>query len=354
VLDLAIVRRAHRGEIAVVFPGESQFNGHAMLIATNDERQAVVDYLASQAPDERVDLLQKVYSERLHGTTYDIWDVHTDKERWWVITNPTNLYSQSQFPNMDLALTFHVGLSIRIPRSGRSDLSDLNVEPLMAAWRALDQAREAVLVAREIEDYQALGVRCRECLLDTVHAMQEFVAAPVGADLQVSNFLAWAELIADASLAGRNQKARRRLLKSTARECWEFVNWLTHARNSHFNDVEAAIEATEQTLGLFTTACIRHLRGVPDACPSCASQRLAPERGFLSTKPDRLYERPVCQACGWAGSPVEIPIKRTVRKRKPPMKPPDGECSIMTVPLRGLSPPDPTRRGRPSRRWPRR
>jgi hypothetical protein len=116
-----------------------------MLNATNDERQAIVDYLTSQAPDERVDLLQKVYSERLHKTTHDIWDVHTDKERWWVITNPTNLYSQSQFPDMDLALTFHVGLSLRIPRSARPDVSDLNVEPLLAAWRALDQAREAVL-----------------------------------------------------------------------------------------------------------------------------------------------------------------------------------------------------------------
>jgi hypothetical protein len=82
-----------------------------MLNANDDERQAIVDYLASQASDERVGLLQKVFTERLHDITYDIWDVHTEKERWWVITNPTNLYLQSQFPNMDLALTFHVGLT---------------------------------------------------------------------------------------------------------------------------------------------------------------------------------------------------------------------------------------------------
>jgi hypothetical protein len=76
-----------------------------MLNATDNERQAIVDYLASQAPDERVRFLQKVYSERLRGTTHDIWDAHTDKERWWVITNPTNLYLQSQFPDMDLTLS---------------------------------------------------------------------------------------------------------------------------------------------------------------------------------------------------------------------------------------------------------
>src|SRR5258708_29607483 len=27
--------------------------------------------------------------------------VHTDINRWWVITEPTNLYAQDQFPNMD-------------------------------------------------------------------------------------------------------------------------------------------------------------------------------------------------------------------------------------------------------------
>ena len=50
---------------------------------------------------------------------HDIWDVHTDVDRWWVITEPMNLYSQDQFPNMDLALSFHVGLCLRIPRSER-------------------------------------------------------------------------------------------------------------------------------------------------------------------------------------------------------------------------------------------
>jgi predicted RNA-binding Zn-ribbon protein involved in translation (DUF1610 family) len=316
------------------------FDGHTMLSANNDERQAIVDYLASQAPDERVDLLQKVYTERLHDMTYDIWDVHTEKERWWVITNPTNLYLQSQFPNMDLALTFHVGLSLRIPRSGRHDIADLKVEPLLVAWRALDQAEEAITSAQENEDYQALGVRCRECLLSLIHALQTAIEPPTSVDLKHSDFLAWTEVIADVALAGASQKERRQLLKSSAKQSWQFVNWLTHARGSHFHDAEAALEATKQTLGLFTTACIRHLRGVPDACPACGSQRLAPERGHPSTKPNTVYERPICRACGWAGKPVEVRIESRVSRTKKP----EGECAIMSVPLRGLKAPQPTQK----------
>lgn len=212
-----------------------------MLNANDDERQAIVDYLASQASDERVDLLQKVFTERLHDITYDIWDVHTEKERWWVITNPTNLYLQSQFPNMDLALTFHVGLSLRMPRSERRDIAALRVEPLLAAWRALDQAEEALTSAQENEDYQALGVRCRECLLSLVHALQSVIERPTTVDLKHSDFPAWAEVIADVVLAGASQKERRQLLKSSAKQSWQFVNWLTHARGSHFHDAEAAL-----------------------------------------------------------------------------------------------------------------
>ena len=78
--------------------------------STPDEKQAIIDYMNWQAPDLRVEFLQKVYAENVLSHQHVVWDVHTNVDRWWVITNPTNLYSQEQFPNMDLAVTFHVGL----------------------------------------------------------------------------------------------------------------------------------------------------------------------------------------------------------------------------------------------------
>jgi hypothetical protein len=80
-----------------------------MLPATPDETQAVIDYMNWKAPDLKVEFLQKVYTENVLSHQHHVWDVHTNVDRWWVITNPTNLYSQEQFPNMDLAVTFHVG-----------------------------------------------------------------------------------------------------------------------------------------------------------------------------------------------------------------------------------------------------
>lgn len=75
----------------------------AVLKTTEQERQHILSYMVDQALNENVELAQKVYSEQIHSVRHDIWDIHTNLARWWVITNPTYLYSQIQFPNMDLA-----------------------------------------------------------------------------------------------------------------------------------------------------------------------------------------------------------------------------------------------------------
>lgn len=135
-----------------------------MLPATQDEIDHVTGYMQSQAPDLDVTFVQKVYSENVLHVRHDVWDVHTNVDRWWVITEPMNLYSQEQFPNMDLAVTFHIGLCLRIPRSERQQLSELPVEPFAEAYRYIAEAHDSLQHSSEVADYQAIGVRCREVL----------------------------------------------------------------------------------------------------------------------------------------------------------------------------------------------
>lgn len=116
--------------------------------------------------------MQKVYSENVLQVRHDVWDVHTNVDRWWVITEPMNLYAQKQFPNMDLALTFHVGLCLRIPRSERQKLSAIPAEPFAVCLRGLQEASEALAQAQEVADYQSIGVRCRGALPAFVNIAQ--------------------------------------------------------------------------------------------------------------------------------------------------------------------------------------
>jgi hypothetical protein len=156
---------------------------------------------------------------------------------------------------------------------------------------------------------------------------------PKRADLK-----AWADHVCNVSMAGESHKDRRRLFKTLLEGAWCFANWLTHAKGSKWHDAEAAFSTTEQAVSLCTSAVVRYMRGVPDACPACGSHRLSLQRGFRQGSPDTEWERPTCDKCGSAGEPVPI-----VKVPQPPKgndrPPPEGECVTPIVPLRTLMKP---------------
>jgi hypothetical protein len=53
-----------------------------MLKATEEEIEEVGEYFEWQAPDLEVTFMQKVYSEAVLNTRHDVWDIHTNKDRW--------------------------------------------------------------------------------------------------------------------------------------------------------------------------------------------------------------------------------------------------------------------------------
>ncbi len=57
----------------------------------------IARYVEIEAEGETVLHVELVKEEIVVGERYEIWDVTTDQERWWVITNLTNLYPQKLF-----------------------------------------------------------------------------------------------------------------------------------------------------------------------------------------------------------------------------------------------------------------
>ncbi|WP_156898081.1 hypothetical protein [Methylocapsa acidiphila] len=277
-----------------------------MLPASEEEKASVIQYYLSQSPGTEVSFLQKVYSEAIIGHRHDVWDVHATDGRWWVITNPTNLYSQAQFPNMDLAVTFHMGLCLRVPRTQRQRRSDRNIRPFGVVFAKLHEASDALGQAQNVADYQAIGMRGREALLAFVGAAQDIAAWTTEATAKRADFRAWSELICDVALAGSSQKERRHLFKSLLTDAWVFANWLTHAQSATWHDAEAAQTTIEHVLGLVASLVLRHIRSVPEQCPNCNSPHLLPEEGWREDLPEVAWERPVCGDCGWTGRPVVV------------------------------------------------
>jgi len=129
---------------------------------------------AKPARDETVEHVELAKTEYVLGDPYEVWDVTTDKGRWWVITNLTNLYSQENFKSLDYTLSFHIGLMMRLrSRPQRADAND--PDSFDEVFRRQEQAKDRFDRAVEAEDYQAVGMQLRECLISLVPVLRRRV-----------------------------------------------------------------------------------------------------------------------------------------------------------------------------------
>jgi len=261
-----------------------------------DAETAVRRYVEREGKEE-VTHAERIMTEHALGQKYEGWDVRTTKGRWWVITPPINLYSQELFPSLDYTISFHVGLMARVMSRTRSGVEPMEEALLSAAWRKWQQADEALDEAEEAEDFQSVGMRCRESLIAMVKTLAKPEMVPTGdVEPKRADVPGWSERIANHIAHGSSAEYVRRYMKAGARSCWDLATWLTHASEATKADAVMALQATQHTLATFGTAVFRHAHGIPDHCPSCGSYQIG-----LHGKPDSDGSDAVaaCRACGW-------------------------------------------------------
>jgi hypothetical protein len=224
----------------------------------SDEAAQIRSYVERQAPDENVKHLEKVTSESIFGQRMDAWDVRTNKNRWWVITNPTNLYSQRLFPSLDYTVSFHVGVTTRMMQAHMCEEQTHAHEHINQLWNKLARTRSTLFESKNVEDFQAVGMKCREVLLALVRVLAQPQIVPDGQESpQLGNFVKWCDLIADHLAPGSSNERLRSYLKCISKSTWELVNWLTHTRSASRFDGSIATEATENILESFFASWAR-------------------------------------------------------------------------------------------------
>ncbi len=260
-------------------------------------KRAVSDYVETQARSEKVQHAERVLSEHVIGKDYDCWDVHTNRDRYWVITNPTNLYSQHYFPSLDYTLSFHIGVMLRVMALQRGAPTPGHKSRFTPVWRRWEQAAESYDEAEEAEDFQAVGMKCRETLIQFVRSLAKPEMVPEGEETpKRADVVGWSSLIANNIAPGDRNSYVRGHLKAISKSAWDLANWLTHARGATRPDAEIVLDATQSVIGTFGTAVMRHESGSPERCPECGSYSL--DVGF---EPE-LMPRPYileCENCGW-------------------------------------------------------
>jgi len=224
-----------------------------------NEANQIRSYIEWQAPDETVKHLEKVSSESIFGQPMDAWDVQTNKDRWWVITNPTNLYSQRLFPSLDYTISFHVGVTTRMVQAGMTEEQEETHDQINQLWNRLAGARGTLFRAKKSEDFQSVGMKCRECLLLLVKNLAQVQMVPEGQETpQRGNFIGWCEFIVNYFAPSASNQQIRSHLKGMSKETWQLVNWLTHAQNANRFHGNLATDATENVLLGFIMASANH------------------------------------------------------------------------------------------------
>jgi hypothetical protein len=240
----------------------------------NAERH-IREYVEWQAHDEKVEHAERVATEFVLGRRLDAWDVYTDKRRWWVITSPTNLYSQELFPSLDYTLSFHVGVTARMMSDPDPGVSEFERVLMASAWRRWEQAAEALDEAEEAEEFQSVGMRCRESLVAMAKEVAELEMVPDGGTSpKRGDFIAWAELIANQIAHGESAKRVPGYLKAISQSGWDLACWLTHATGATRADAVLVVEVRQHILATFSTALFRHTCDIPDRCGLCGSYKI--------------------------------------------------------------------------------
>jgi hypothetical protein len=263
--------------------------------------QDIARYVESQAPDEVVQHVEQVRRDVVLGDTYEVWDVTTDKDRWWVLTNMTNLYSQQHFPSLDYTLSFHIGLMMRL-KSRRSSAASDDPSPFEDVLRRMDQVHEEYDEATEAEHFQSVGLQLREALISLVGAIRrrvdlsDVVEFPKDADV-----VGWTVLLFDRLCSGGWQKELRRHLKSTAKSAWQLVGWLTHHRDANRAAAIVAIDACHHVLGNSIMILERSKVDAVVRCHVCGSRRIRTHFDIAIGDDGDYYLS--CAACGWSDHP---------------------------------------------------
>lgn len=247
--------------------------------------------------------MERIKKEVVLGDTYEIWDVTTDKDRWWVITNLTNLYSQKHFPTLDYTISFHIGLMMRL-RSRPDRIVSSDPTSFDEVFRRMDQADARHDTAVEAEDFQAVGMLLREALLSLLGGVRRETDLPLEIERpQDANFILWTDLLMNHLCGGGSNKELRQHLKNLSKEAWQLSNWLTHTKSASRTASSIAIHTCQTVVGHMMQVLRREEQDQPGQCPICKSRDV--RKHYDIDIPPNGDSYLSCGVCDWDDHPGE-------------------------------------------------
>ncbi len=163
-----------------------------------------------------------------------------------------------------------------------------------SGWPAFSHRRTNT--ASEAEDFQAVGIKCREALiaLGRDHAGDDWIG-----DLESATEIVRLQGMGEHLRREAGRRTTPVICEGTSRQDVDLTVWLQHYTDAAPDDADIVLDATNHLLGTLGGLMYRRDRGPLERCPRCASYRLD-EDGQVVEEPEQGYLAfTVSGACGW-------------------------------------------------------
>lgn len=272
----------------------------------------VKDYVESQIRGKCKVISAKV-EQKFNDLGVDIrvWNVKTDLEGdWWVVEGnqiPMNLYTQGAFYfGADEAYSFHMGLVHRMnaaynqykPEDYVNGLT-LGSEIVPSLFRKIKSIATLIDTAKEVEDFQAIGVQSREVLI----ALGNYIYKPFMSNQEEqpkeSDFKHKAASFISFYYTGSDNSEYRNMIKRITDATWEYACKITHSQNATFYEASTCVSLCISLVCLYENVCQKIFDPISQYyCSICRSKKLkikgdeSDENGNVS----KLFL--ICEECG--------------------------------------------------------
>jgi hypothetical protein len=237
------------------------------------------------------------------GVDVNVWNVKTNKGAYWVVegeTAPMNLYTQNaSYFSADEAYSFHMGITQRLSQRHQDNFKHiideipLDIERVKSINRKLHMASQKLSIDLEPEEFQSIGLICRESLIalskELCKKNKELIKSK---GFKTSDFKNISNEFIDLYIPGSSNSELRSHARKVVEIAWSYSSSIVHSPSKTYPDVKIALLFTCAAVSLLENLFLKYIGFDNEpVCSNCGSNQI----DIIETDKNKFVA--ICNSC---------------------------------------------------------
>lgn len=250
-----------------------------------ETEERIKKYLSKYEKNEIINIKCEITFNDL-GTEVNVWNVKTKGEAYWVVEGeeaPMNLYTQgANYLSADEAYSYHMGITQRLNTDYKNsfkhiiDEIPLDIKQLKSINRKLNMAADKLTVELEPEEFQSIGLICRESLIDLGKELSKRNPEIIkNKGIKASDFKSIANEFITLYIPEESNSDLRNYSRKIIDIAWSYNSAIVHSPNKTYPDVKIALLFTSALVSLFENLFLKFIGFDNEfVCSECGSKKI--------------------------------------------------------------------------------